>query len=88
MRRGAELKEMIISGGHTWCPLHLLRCQASEDVIRWGSGQTSIPKIHPKEKTSLKTVNLFFNDSGQVKSWYNFESMFLRYSSLKFGVLV
>ena len=24
---------MIIGGGHTWCPLHLLRCQASEDVI-------------------------------------------------------
>ena len=27
------MKEMIISGGHTSCPLHLLRCQASEDVI-------------------------------------------------------
>ena len=33
MWRGAELKEMIISCGHTSCPLHLLRCQASEDVI-------------------------------------------------------
>ena len=43
MWRGAELKEMIISGGHTSCPLHLLRCQASEDVI--DSSQTFIPKI-------------------------------------------